>query len=518
MFAGYPRVLGLAWAFVAHTDSHFDAGILCRFVRAYQDVQPLTIGELWAVGITLRIVLVENLRRLADLIVGSGVARQQADGLADRLLGAGDRVAEPASVVLKDLQGTTLRDAFAVQLVHRLRDQDPRITPALTWLDQHLAAQGTTADTVVRDEHQAQGAATVTVRNIITSMRVISDVDWPDLFERISLVDGLLAGGGAFREMDFPTRNLYRSAIEELARGSNRTELDVAARVVRAARPELSASTAPVVRQPAVGPPMVPAPADLLPANPMRAGPMQADQGQPDPMRVDLLQAAPPQAAATSTPPIFADPSPADVTPADPSVEQVRRADPGYHLLAGGRGAFETAIGYRPPISAWAGRLSRTFGIRGYVAAGGAIAAILLAIPLLIMHAQGMAPLWLSLFGVLGAIPAIDAAVALVNRALTRGFGATLLPALELRTGVPAQLRTVIAVPTLLTTTKAIESQIERLEIHHLASPEGDLHFVLLSDWLDAATEHTAGDAGLLETAIAGIARLNRRYGPAPGG
>ena len=63
-FAGYPRVFGVAWAFVAHTDSRFDPEMLWRFVRAYQEVQPLTIGELWAVAITLRIVLVENLRRL----------------------------------------------------------------------------------------------------------------------------------------------------------------------------------------------------------------------------------------------------------------------------------------------------------------------------------------------------------------------------------------------------------------------------------------------------------------------
>ena len=45
-FAGYPRVFGIAWAFVAHTDSRFDFEMLVRFVRAYQEVQPLTIGEL----------------------------------------------------------------------------------------------------------------------------------------------------------------------------------------------------------------------------------------------------------------------------------------------------------------------------------------------------------------------------------------------------------------------------------------------------------------------------------------
>ena len=84
---GYPRVFGVAWAFVAHTDSRFDPEVLERFVKAYQRVQPLTIGELWAVAITLRIVLVENLRRLAERIVRSRAARQEADTLADSLLG-----------------------------------------------------------------------------------------------------------------------------------------------------------------------------------------------------------------------------------------------------------------------------------------------------------------------------------------------------------------------------------------------------------------------------------------------
>ena len=64
-------------------------------MRAYQRVQPLTIGELWAVAITLRIVLVENLRRSAERIVSGRAARQEADALADRLLGVGSREAEP---------------------------------------------------------------------------------------------------------------------------------------------------------------------------------------------------------------------------------------------------------------------------------------------------------------------------------------------------------------------------------------------------------------------------------------
>ena len=63
---GYPRVLGLAWAYIAHTDSRFDPESLRRMVRAYQEVEPLTTGELWAIAISLRILLVENLRRVAE--------------------------------------------------------------------------------------------------------------------------------------------------------------------------------------------------------------------------------------------------------------------------------------------------------------------------------------------------------------------------------------------------------------------------------------------------------------------
>ena len=442
-FVGYPRVFGVAWAFVAHTDSLFDPEILRRYLRSYQEVQPLTIGELWAVAITLRIILVENLRRIARMIVDSGVGRRAADTLADRLLGAGGVAPEPPNAVLSQHTETTYSDAFLVQLVYRLRDQDPSIAPALEWLDEQLARQGTTADAIVHDEHQRRVGNSLTVRNIITSMRLISDVDWTELFERVSLVDDVFKAGNRFAEMDFPTRNLYRTAVEQLARGSGFTELEVADASVVAAR---------------------------------RA------------YRVDA------------------------------EASDARLADPGYYLIAGGRPGFEAEIGFKPSARAWPGRFYRALGIGGYVGAGAVIAAILLAAPLSIVALSGMDLRWLLLLAILGLVPAIDVAVALVNRVVTWGFRATLLPALELRDGIPEHLRTLVAVPTLLTSPEDIEEQIGQLEIHYLASPHGDLHFALLSDWTDAASEQADGDEELLAAAKEGIASLNKRYGPAPGG
>src|SRR5208283_5666769 len=166
----------------------------------------------------------------------SRTARHEADRLADRLLGVGGRASEPASVVFAGHGAQPLSEAFAVELVHRLRDRDPKFTPALAWLDGRLAKQGLTSDSAVREVHRSQGAANMTVRNIVTSLRVIAEVDWQVVFERCCLVDDVLASGCAFRDMDFATRNLYRSAVEKLARRSGRDELEIARLAVAVAQ------------------------------------------------------------------------------------------------------------------------------------------------------------------------------------------------------------------------------------------------------------------------------------------
>ncbi len=226
-FTGYPRVYGIAWAFVAHTDSRFDPEALRRFILAYQRVQPLTIGELWAVAITLRIVLVENLRRMADEILARRSAQLRADLLADGLLGL-DRVrVDDVASLLRPHERLLLSAAFVVRLIQRFRDQDPEQSPGLTWLRDRLTAQQLTPDTVVQAEMQTQAATTVTVRNVITSMRLMSALDWAEFFESVSLVDEVLRSGSDFAAMDFASRDSYRHAIEELARGARRDELQV---------------------------------------------------------------------------------------------------------------------------------------------------------------------------------------------------------------------------------------------------------------------------------------------------
>ena len=230
--AGHPRVYAIAWEYVAHTDSLFDPELLKLILKSYQRVQPLTMGELWAIPITLRVVLIENLRRLGARIVGSQMARAKADHVADELLGLSGVQKRSNEEIIEELDKTDLSIGFAVQLVQRLRFQEGVVPSFLNWLDEKLISEGLSADKIVQDVHTGHTAANVTVRNIINSMRLISSLDWRDLFEEVSLVEEQLQNNRVYGQMDFMTRDKYRHSIEQLARGSQLTELEVASSLI----------------------------------------------------------------------------------------------------------------------------------------------------------------------------------------------------------------------------------------------------------------------------------------------
>ncbi|MDF1522937.1 MAG: protein ndvB, partial [Trueperaceae bacterium] len=446
-FAGYPRVLGLAWAYVAHTDSDVEPELLGRFISAYQRVQPLTIGELWAVAITLRFVLIENLRRLADEIDADRAAYAAADALADRIQTEGSSRSWRESD-LTPRADAAWRAAFAAQLAKRLRDQDPTTTPALGWLEERLGRDGTSIEGVLAYTQQRLGASNVTMRNVVTSMRLVSSIDWAELFERVSLVDERLRARSAFAGMDFATRDLYRGAIETLARGSSHTELEVTDRVLAAAHDAAAGAVA---------------------------------------------AAAEPEEAA-------------------------RVGDPGHHLIGDGRLAFERALGARAPLRTRVRRAAVRLGLLGYVGAIGLATALLVALVVAALAGAGVGAAWLAWIAVAMALPMSELATALVHRLITRRLGATPLPGLDLSEGVPGTWRTLVVVPTILTSEAELAEQLERLEVHHLAGADGDLTFALLSDGADADTEQVPGDEALLAAAVDAVDRLNRRHAPGPAG
>ena len=217
-WTGYPRVYALAVTLITHTDSHLEDGQVLRFAKAFQAVAPLTTGELWAIPTTLRLALLENLRRLAGQMLAVRVERDR--GLAWVRQAAAAPNAPPP---LPDAPA----DAFLVGMHQGLRDLGDSPPEAISdWLARYAGD----LTEVLRREHRRQAANQVSVGNCVTSLRLLHAIDWAEFFERASPVEGVLRAEptGVYRRQEFATRDRYRQAVEQMARAAGRDELEVA--------------------------------------------------------------------------------------------------------------------------------------------------------------------------------------------------------------------------------------------------------------------------------------------------
>jgi cyclic beta-1,2-glucan synthetase len=457
---GYPRIYCLAVTFIAHTDSRLDGESLSRFIRAYQQTTPLTIGELWAVAISLRLALIENIQRLTTRFVAARAEREEADALADSLLATTDQLRRSAVAdVIRQLEKRKQTGhAFLVQLTQRLRDQDLDVMPLVHWIEREVQQErrqgrrrrdlsdesevpreGQSIEQLVQAAHHRQAAAQVTVGNVITSMRLLSTLDWRDFVEGVSLTEPILGAdpANAYAGMDFATRDRYRHVIERIARRTRADELEVARRVVELAR--------------------------------------NACQREP---------------------------------------QDMERAHVGYYLIGDGRADLEQAFGYRPALIEGARGVALRHPELFYFGTFTFLTGMIVAFIAAMAGSAGATALGVVVTALLAFIPATDLALSVLNWDVTHGFEPRVLPKMDADAEVPVAARTIVVVPTLLTGEASAADLIEKLEVHYLANQDPQFYFALLTDFADAASEATPGDAALLAFALSGIERLNRRYAP----
>nr|WP_217907286.1 glucoamylase family protein [Janthinobacterium sp. PC23-8] len=238
--AGCPRVYKIALEIISHGDGHVDLENLCHFVEAYQDVATLTLGELWAVPIMLRLALIENLRRVAARVADDRLQRDLANGWADKMMEIADTNPSGLILLVADMARSNppTSSAFVAELSRRLQGQSPSLTLALSWLTHKLAETGLTIEQQVQVEIGQQAADQVSIANSIGSLRFLGTMDWQEFVETMSVVEQTLRldPAGTYGAMDFATRDSYRHAIERIARRSERSEMEVAEMAVQLAQ------------------------------------------------------------------------------------------------------------------------------------------------------------------------------------------------------------------------------------------------------------------------------------------
>ncbi|MBL6751098.1 MAG: cyclic beta 1-2 glucan synthetase [Nevskia sp.] len=234
--AGFPRVYDIALEAISHGDGRVDAETLGRFVAAYQTITPLTLGELWAIPIMLRLALIENLRRVGARITTARIQLNQAQDWANRMMEIAADDPKSLILVIADMARSNppMESPFVAELARRLQGHGPALALPLTWIEQRLAESSQTIEQMVQSENQQQAGDQVSIKNTIGSLRFLGAMDWREFVESMSSVEQVLLEdpGGAYRKMDFATRDRYRHVIDRLAKRSHLSESEVARRAI----------------------------------------------------------------------------------------------------------------------------------------------------------------------------------------------------------------------------------------------------------------------------------------------
>lgn len=230
--AGFPRVYDIAIEIISHSDGHVDINSLSTFVAAYQKVSYLTLGELWAVPIMIRLALLENLSRVAIQIALDRNDSALANTWANTIIETSEKNPKDLVLTIADMARSNppMTTAFVGEFARKLQWKGSEFTLPLNWLEQHLSGSADSLNAMVLTENQKQAANQVSVSNSISSLRFIAKMEWREFVETMSIVEHILRKDvdGTYSKMDFYTRDHYRHVVERIAKESDQPEFTVA--------------------------------------------------------------------------------------------------------------------------------------------------------------------------------------------------------------------------------------------------------------------------------------------------
>jgi cyclic beta-1,2-glucan synthetase len=183
----------------------------------------------------------------------------------------------------------------------------------------------------------------------------------------------------------------------------------------------------------------------------------------------------------------------------------------GYHLIGKGRTDLEADVAHRPRPARRLRRFVFAHATAAYLGAIALVTACLLGLGF--AYAGHGAAAWpLAWAALLLLVPASDVAIALVQRLCVPLAPPRRLPRLDFMSGVPERARTMVVVPTLLTSVERAQELLDHVEVLALGNLDPCVHFAILGDFADAPARTMPEDEAILAAARSGVERLNARY------
>lgn len=436
--AGLPRIYDIAVEIISHSDGHVNLKSLNSFVNAYQTVNTLKLGELWAIPIMLRLALLENIRRLSIQISIDISNKSLAESWAEQLISVAEKDPKNLVLVIADMARSEppMEGSFIAELTRRLQEKGNSLALASSWLEQTLSDNGLSSTGIVQQENQKQAADQVSISNSISSLRFLSTTNWQDFVEQTSIVERKLREdpAGVYADMDFYTRDYYRHVVEKTAKYSDFSEEAIASIAIRLA--ENSKTEEEDIRKRHVG--------YYLEGEGLKRIQKEA--------RMQITKMETCRGIVNAAPFAF------------------------YNF------AFLIITGF----ASW-----------------GLIAKV---------ETENLSLLSLVALSVIIVFAVSQFSITIIHWLVTVLARPAQLPRMDYSKGIPDENRSMVVIPTLLSSTSAIAELIENLEVHFLANRDANLCFALVTDFKDAKEKDMAEDDLLVQFARNKIIELNKKY------
>ncbi len=453
---GLPRVFELTLNYLMHTDNLVDEEALIHYIQHYQQYETLQLGEIWAIPIMIRLLLIQNLSEKASRILDRKEIWRETNRLISKKVE--NDIHEPGKLIsslsewIEKYKNTDENVVALIELYNQLQQAGLLQEEQKRWFKYRFKQLDLSIDDAIRTDAQRQSRLQVSIQNAVVTLRESSETNWSDFVEECSIVDQILRLDpyGAYPKMDFETRDRYRRVVERLSRYSNHSETDVAEQALILAE----------------------------------------DQGRLNENSDEDLDSLFNRSAIK---------------------EHI-----GYFLVGEGYRKFFRDLGYRMPVRE---RFQKRFEQKPkwYISTIIIHTIVLMIILWYLTDAFSESTFIATSVLLVSLFPALDLSVSAVNRFFAFLLPPRKLNKMDFRDSIPDSSRTLVVVPTMFSSADDVRDQLNRLEIRSLANPHPGLQFALLSDFQDSTSETEPEDQEILNAATQAIADLNKKYSSAYG-
>ncbi|WP_346928474.1 glucoamylase family protein [Clostridium sp.] len=232
---GYPRIYALSREILGLYRDKLSRENINKFLHRYQETTILTMGELWALPIMLKIAYLEIIGKSSVLIVNKANDRHRGERLADRIIKYYNEDNMKGAMEFISENNIKFTEYFADALIRVLRDNGVNYEELNLWIEDKLSENEITLDKIIIDSNKSDGVYSTAISSSINGIRNLDNINWEDVFSDSSKVEEILSKDPAtvYKTMDFYSKDYYRHVLEKIAKQNKISETFVARKVLQ---------------------------------------------------------------------------------------------------------------------------------------------------------------------------------------------------------------------------------------------------------------------------------------------